>query len=216
MERRLVCCVFAAAMFVAGTVCATEDADLTAITNSITARISTFNGLLAGRKPRNEMANAIFFDIVAITNNENRLVAARHFASEIMHVNMSNENYRIRGMVISEMPDVINHVYNTLVKVNVSETERLTFLFDALEYYKYGCYLTTYEELITEPLYGDYGSIAQKSLMWGAPGMMDQARTHLGFTRYRDLYPKLSPEGKEYFQTRYRAIFGKDFEMPQK
>ena len=214
MERRLACCALAMAMIAAGTVCATEDADLTALTNSITARLNTFNTFLSGNRPRRKISNAIFDEIDAITNLENRLVAARHFANELLHVNVSNENYSLRGRVLREMANAFDSAYCALEYANAPEHERLTFLFDALEYYKYGCYLTTYEELITEPLYGDYGRIAQRSCMEDAY-RMDQARTHLGFTRYRDLYPKLSPEGKEYFQTRYRAIFGKDFEMPQ-
>lgn len=139
------------------------------------------------------------------------MTAARHFAAEVLTMPLTNHNYTIRGFVIRDFPDVVDLVLRSLKEADASEGEWLRFLFDALERYKYGCYVTSYEPLIEEPLYGDYGRTEQRSCM-DAVHNMKQAKTYMSSVRYRDVYPRLSVAGKVYFRRRYRTIFGFEYE----
>ena len=152
--------------------------------------------------------------VKAATNATFRLAVARHLARELLALNITNDNYHVRWQNIDGALDSIHYVFEALWRSEAPEMEQCKFLFDALQHFKEGAVAILDEGRPGASEKGKHGKdsywaqdackkIAQKRLE-GAPSTFNNGE-------FRFLYPRLSPEAKEYFKKRFREVFGLDY-----
>ena len=153
-------------------------------------------------------------NVKGMTNATLRLAVARHLARELLALNITNNNYLIRWQNLSSATDAICYANKCLWYANAPDMERCEFLFDALKRFKEGAIATLDERRIRPTEMDKYGrgnqwaqdcckAVAQKGLE-GAPSYID-------IGEFRPMYPRLSPDAKEYFKKRFREVFGLDY-----
>ena len=187
------------------------EAAFAAITNGIAQDFHRENIAHSDIIPR---AYQTMNDVQGMTNAIFQLAVARHLAAEILTLNFTNENYRIRWQNLSAATDAICYANRCLWYANAPDMERCKFLFDALQRFKEGAIATLDEGPPSRSDDGRHGNdpfwaqgyckkVAQKGLE-GAPSYID-------IGEFRLMYPRLSPEAQEYFKRRFREVFGLDY-----
>ena len=152
--------------------------------------------------------------VKAATNATFRLAVTRHLAGELLALNITNENYRVRWQNLGAAEDSIHYVFEALWRSEAPEMEQCKFLFDALQRFKEGAIATLDEGPPSRSDYGRHGKdpfwaqgnckkVAQKGLE-GAPCTFNNGE-------FSFLYPRLSPGAQEYFKKRFREVFGLDY-----
>ena len=152
--------------------------------------------------------------INSMTNALLRLAVAKHLASEVATLNLTNSDYRTRDHNLCCGMDSINDVYSCLLAADAPEFERCKFLFDALKNFKMGS-LVTLDESPVRPSKEDehgYGSSwAQKNCKAAAHGFLKYAPSYLDNGIFRYQYLRFSPEAQKYFRERFREVFGIEY-----
>lgn len=153
-------------------------------------------------------------DVEKMTNDTLRLAVAWHLAEEVLHLNLTNENYHLRWQIIDAAVDSICYADRCLRVAGAPEKERCKFFFDALLHVKEG-FLVTLAEPPTKPTdmdrYGRGASWAQGNCRHCVRSYFVSEPGYLCNGEFRRMYPKLTPETQEYFKTRFREVFGIDY-----
>ena len=157
-------------------------------------------------------------DVEKMTNDTLRLAVAWHLAEEVLHLNLTNENYHLRWQIIDAAVDSICYADRCLRVAGAPEKERCKFFFDALLHVKEG-FLVTLAEPPTKPTdmdrYGRGASWAQGNCKHRVRDYLKYDLDNLNNSVFRWMYPTLSSETQEYFKTRFREVFGIDY-LPDK
>ena len=186
-------------------------AELAEITNSITCAFHKEDRTDSHVIP---YASKTLKDVEKMTNDTLRLAVAWHLAEEVLHLNLTNENYHLRWQIIDAAVDSICYADRCLRVAGAPEKERCKFFFDALLHVKEG-FLVTLAEPPTKPTdmdrYGRGASWAQGNCRHCVRSYFVSEPGYLCNGEFRRMYPKLTPETQEYFKTRFREVFGIDY-----
>lgn len=184
------------------------EAELAEITNGITCAFHKKDKTQSYVFP---CASKTLKYVTRMTNDTLRLAVSRHLAGEVLHLNLTNENYHLRWQHIDDVVDSIRYADRCLFAADAPEMERCRFFFDALQRVKEG-FQVTLAEPPTKPTDLDrYG----RGALWAQGNCKHRVRDHLASTpgylnnaEFRRMYPKLSPKTKEYFRMRFKEVFG--------
>ena len=160
-----------------------------------------------------------------MTNASLRIAVARHIAGEILALNLTNGDYRVRDLKIDGTIRSVPYVSQTLLYANAPELERCDFVFDALQHFKDGA-LSTLGEIRSQmvegrtlagkialgpdgnPLKFYAGDSDKSTCAMGIELSLQYQPDYLNNGEFRRLYPKLSPKTREYFRMRFKEVFG--------
>jgi len=153
-------------------------------------------------------------NVKGMTNATLRLAVARHLARELLALNITNENYRIRWQNLSSATDAICYANKCLWYANAPDMERCEFLFDALKHFKDGAIVTLDEPPPASSDNGRHGKDpfwAQRNCKKVAQKELEGAPSYIDIGEFRPMYPRLSSDAKEYFKKRFREVFGLEY-----
>lgn len=176
-------------------------------------------------------ANRTLNEVKSMTNALLRIAVARHIAGEILALNLTNGNYRVRDLKIEGTIRSVPYVGQTLLYANAPELERCKFLFDSLQHFKEGA-LATLDELAEKMVQGKlqdgeparnpngtlmrfHGNGDRATCAKGTRLSLQHQPSYLNNGVFRLMYPKLSPGAQGYFKRRFREVFGIDY-LPDK
>ena len=152
--------------------------------------------------------------VKAATNATFRLAVTRHLAGELLALNITNENYRVRCQNLGAAEDSIPYVFEALWRSGAPEMEQCKFIFDALQRFKEGAIATLDEgppSRSEKDRHGKDPYWAQRYCKLAAQNQLENMPCYFTNGELPFLYSRLSPEAQEYFKKRFREVFGLDY-----
>ncbi len=157
--------------------------------------------------------------VKSMTNANLRIAVARYLARELLALNITNNNYRIRWQNLGAAVDSIPYVFEALWRSEAPEMEQIAFFFDALQRFKEGAIATLDERRICPTEMDKYGrgeQWAQDCCKAVAQNQLENMPCYFTNGELPFLYSRLSPEAQEYFKKRFRDVFGIDYVPDEK
>lgn len=191
-------------------------AEFSRITNSITHDFRRENTIKSYVIP---CAYETMNNVKGMTNATLRLAVARYLARELLALNITNNNYRIRWQNLGAAVDSIPYVFEALWRSETPEMEQIAFFFDALQRFKEGAIATLDERRICPTEMDKYGrgeQWAQDCCKAVAQNQLENMPCYFTNGELPFLYSRLSPEAQEYFKKRFRDVFGIDYVPDEK
>ena len=200
MKKRAKHCICAVALL-ASFVCTGKD--YVEVTNRIDATI----GFAAANAYGGRMGELVDM-IDGITNASQRVEAARFFANRLVAVEFDIFPYRKRFEVAGAYIDYLRSSWRALLRCDMGDSELLALVFRELEHYKAGCDSAD-NETVTDPLQEKF--CRRKTFIEVMKKAFLHDRHYVKWEVLDKLYPRLTPEEREFVKRHYQDLFNIDF-----
>ena len=185
------------------------DEELVAMTNYISREFAAED---RNGSPFQPCLLAVERKLRAMTNDNMRVVVARHLAKETLCVSYTSTNYFFRWQALAAACDLMGTTFDCMWIAGIDDMERCEFLFAALENFKKGAIVTLDERDVREDEADKWG----RGIRWAQDNCRVVARYGLKDVPtslrliYQYSYHRFRPDVQAYFRKRFREVFGID------